>query len=87
MTAKELAEKLTAIAEAAPVLRAAGVLGRVEVDGAAFDVCEVASPTAGHASPEHQGNVLDDPDMYGGELPKRRRPREEAPPETVEDDE
>ncbi len=87
MTAQELAEKLKAIAEAAPALRAAGVLGRVEVDGAAFEVCEVAAPEQVQAMPEHAGSPLDDPELYGGHLPKRRRPREEAPPETVEDDE
>ncbi len=87
MTAKELAEKLTAIADAAPVLRAAGVLGRVEVEGTAFDVCEVASPASGQATPEHAGDPLLDPETFGGELPRRKRPREEPPPETVEDDE
>ncbi len=88
MTAKELAEKLTAIAEAAPVLRAAGVLGRVEVAGEiAFDVCEVITPGAVQQANEPPVHVLDDRETFGGELPRRKRPREEPPPETVEDDE
>ena len=88
MTAQELAEKLKTIADVAPALRDAGVLGRVIVDGVAFEVCEaaVAAPLTDQSG-EPPTNPLDDPDLYGGHVPQRRRPREEAPRETVEDDE
>lgn len=85
MTASELAEKLTVIADKAKALRDAGVVGRVDVDGVSFELGEAALP-AGPQFEEAPGTPLDDKDTYGGFIPQRRV-RSDVPPATEPDDE
>lgn len=74
MTAKELGEALTMIAEKAKPLRDAGVFGRVRIGDVEFEVCDIASPQSAPAVPEAPVNALDDGDTYGGFVPQRKRP-------------
>lgn len=73
MTANELAEKLTTIADKAKALRDAGVVGRVSVDGVSFELADNApAPTL---TAQHDDSLadIDHPDTYGGFIPQRRR--------------
>ena len=87
MTATELADTLTTIANQTKSLRDAGVVGRVEIVGVAiFEIGEAlaqAAPTQA-AAPQ---NPIDDPDTYGGYIPQRRVIVEPRPTVEAEDEE
>lgn len=70
---------LVTIAEAAPLLRAKGIVGRVEVHGViSFEVAPPEPPPADDIDDEPSDpDPLEDPDTYGrGYVPRRRRPVE-----------
>lgn len=85
MTASELAETLTVIADKAKALRDAGVVGRIEVANISFEIGEAFAPT-GPMHEDAPGNPLDDKDTYGGFIPTRRVRHEEAPASTESDE-
>jgi hypothetical protein len=81
MTAKQLAETLTTIAEKAKALREAGVVGRVQIGDVSFEVGELEQPapvqTTQPSNGAHSTDAFEDPDTYGGYVPTRRRPEEQ----------
>lgn len=82
MTAKDLSETLTAIADLTKALRDAGVVGRVHVGDVSFEIGEQLSSAPATQHDAQPQNPLDDPDTFGGFIPQRRviepRPTEEA---------
>jgi len=72
--AKILEEVLITIARQALALREAGVVGRVTVGEVSFDLAGAEPPPVALPQPadDGQGNPLDDPDTYGGQVPRRR---------------
>jgi hypothetical protein len=74
------AELLELIIKSAPKLRDAGVVGRVELAGvASFEIAPPAPELPDDADVAGEElDVLDDPDTFGGRVPRRSRRGEEA---------
>ena len=74
MTTKELAETLSTIADKAKALRDAGVVGRVSIGDVSFELAEDVLEPIPAIPPVDvgRGSALDDPDTYGGYIPRRR---------------
>jgi hypothetical protein len=75
------AELIELIIESAPKLRDAGVVGRVELTGvASFELAAPAPPDLADDDDVagDELDVLDDPDTYGGRVPRRSRRGDEA---------
>lgn len=81
MTAKQLEETLTIIATKAKGLRDAGVFGLVRIGEIEFRL-DSPDPVMLPAKNETEMAPINDPDTYGGEMPRRR-----GAPQHDEDDE
>lgn len=69
-----LEETLATIAAKAKSLRDAGVVGRVTVGEVSFALADPEALTSIPSGHEPRGNLLDDPELYGGHVPERRGP-------------
>lgn len=74
MDAKQLEDALTAIANKAQSLRDAGVVGRVSIGDVSFEVASAEPSAPVVVEHDEPSNPVDDPETYGGYIPRRRAP-------------
>jgi len=77
MTNADLEDRLKLIAKLAPELRKAGVVGKVAIGDVAFELDPldpglIEAPSEPTTTPDKPDDAMRDPDLYGGEVPRRR---------------
>jgi hypothetical protein len=72
MTAEQLEQVLSVVANKAKSLRDVGIVGRVTVGDISFELADAEPATPADSHRDGAGNPIDDGDTYGGSVPRRR---------------